>query len=419
MTSILTAKRKYSLETSLVLCFILPPAGIFLLLLIGSCFLHRTCREGRRINLTVGHFLLSCMFLSTIGSAIVMQDYSYFLISAMILAYLGLYLKIMNDGILRIFVAFKWITICGGLYYYVLYPFQHILVEQPIMSYIVGTALVGPFNLENIQRLRGAAYNPNFTVTLLLLGLSFLLAESLKSLRKSAYLTLCMQLLVTGLFIHAIFLTGSKAGFSIMLIILMLTVFRWSRMLSFHFACLLAANIPMLIGLMPRSAQLWASADTRKVIWEHSFHLWQEQSLFGMTPIGFYKEYFYFYHAKLPHAHNMVLGMFTEYGALGGIAFLIVVIINIYKVLSLYCLKQTNKEHLDVFLLSLPVILLTGIFDYVLYSPQVAVIAIILLASWDKYTARISLVNPLVISYVKKWPWTLLLKNSKNRESVK
>jgi O-antigen ligase len=182
---------------------------------------------------------------------------------------------------------------------------------------------------------------------------------------------------------------------------------------------LMGLNIKLLLSWMPRSSFLVESASKRTEIWKRSIHLWQENSLFGTTSFGFHKEYFYHFHEKMPHAHNMVLGIFTEFGSLGGIAFLIVVIINVYKVFTFYLSKQNNKVHLDVFLLSLPVILLTGVFDYVLYSPQVALMAIILLASWDKYTARIPLLDPRIISNTRKFLWSFSIKTSKGKKHSK
>jgi O-antigen ligase len=150
------------------------------------------------------------------------------------------------------------------------------------------------------------------------------------------------------------------------------------------------------------------------VIWERSIQLWQEHSLFGTTSLGFHKEYFFHFHENMPHAHNMVIGIFTEYGSLGGMAFLCVVALNIYKVISFY-FSQNNKMHLDVFLLSLPVILLTGIFDYVIYSPQVSLLMMILLASWDKYTARVALLDPRIISTIRHTMWSFSIKPFKNK----
>jgi O-antigen ligase len=415
ITTISTTLKKYFIEISIFLCFILPPVGIALLIFTGWHYLHHICKEGKRINLSPGMFLICCLFISSIGAAIAMDDYSYFLVSALLLAYFGLYLKIKNNSVKKTIYSFKWITIYGGVYFYCIYPIQQVLMKHKITSYFTGTALIGHLNIQNYERLIGSAYNPNFSVALLLFGLSFLLAELYKNIRRASYRKAILQAIVICMFIHAILLTGSKAGFSIMFIIFILILFRWNKLWGILLAFLMGMSSKILLDWMPRSENLVESADIRKEIWENSFELWQDHSLFGMTSLGFYKEYSYDFHEKIPHAHNLVMGIFTEYGALGGIAFVIVLLINLYKVVSFYLSKQKHKEHLDVFLLSLPVMLLTGIFDYVLYSPQVALLAIILMACWDKYTERLHL-NPQVMFYVKKWLVTVSLKTWKNKD---
>jgi O-antigen ligase len=414
ITTIFTKLKKHFIEISIFLCFILPPVGIALLVLSGWHYLHHVWKEGKRINLSPGLFMIGCLFVSSIGAAIAMDEYSYFLVSALLLAYFGLYLKIKNNNVKKTIYAFKWITIYGGVYFYCMYPVQQVLMNLKITSYFTGTALIGHLNIQNYERLIGSAYNPNFSVALLLFGLSFLLAEFYKNIRRTSYRKAALQTAAICMFIHAIFLTGSRAGFSVMLIISILIIFRWNKLWGSLLVFLMGMSSKILLNWMPRSEKLVESADIRKEIWKNSFELWQDHSLFGMTALGFYKEYFYDFHEKIPHAHNLVMGIFTEYGALGGIAFVIVVLINVYKVLSLYLLKQQNKEHLDIFLLSLPVMLLTGVFDYVLYSPQVALLAIILMACWDKYTERLHL-NPQVMFYVKKWFVTISLKTWKNK----
>lgn len=395
---------KYHLEISLFLCLIVPPVGILFLLFIGWYNLHQVYRKGERIKLTPGLFLLSCMFVSTICASVAMNNYSFFLVSALILAYIGMYIKMLNNR-LKIIVAFKWGTIFGGIYFYCLYPFQKLLMEIPSISYVTGTALIGAdaIDLQNYTRLVGSTYNPNFSVAILLIGLSFLLAECLESLRQSTFYKLVLQQTAVFMFVHAIFLTGSKAGFVIMFFIFVSFLIRWNKWISIVFTVCIAINIPLVTDWMPRSEQLIESAKLRKEIWKNSFSIWQEHSLFGTTPIGFYNEYSSLFHNHVPHAHNMILGVFTEYGALGGIALLFVIFINGYKVIYLYFSQSKNKIHLNVFLLSLPVILLTGVFDYVLFSPQFAFLAIILLASWDQYTAKITLLKPRLGEFILEW----------------
>lgn len=412
--------KTYQLEISLFLCLIVPPVGVFLLLFNGWFSLHQIWKQRKRVELTPGLFLLGCMFVSSICASITMNNYSFFLVSALILAYIGLYAKILNNS-LKILTVFKWATIFGGIYCYCIYPFQKFLMAKPVLGYLTGTALIGPvrIDLQHYTRLIGSTYNPNFTVALLLLGISFLFADCLDSLRRAAYLKLALQFAAAGMFTHAILLTGSKAGFAIMLIIFIFFLFRWNKWISIVLITLMGMNIPLIIKWMPRSEELLVSAEIRKEIWKRSFYLWQEHSLFGTTPIGFYKEYFYYFNEHVPHAHNMILGIFTEYGSLGGIAFLLVIFINLYKVIYLYLSNSKEKVYLNVFLLSLPVVLLTGVFDYVLYSPQVALLAIILLASWDKYTAKVSLVNPRLRSFMKEWISNHSFRTSQNNKSAK
>jgi O-antigen ligase len=405
--------KKNHFEISIALCFILPPVGILFLLLIGWYSLHRAWKERRSVTFTPCLFLFGCMFLSTIGSSIVMKNYSFFLISALILAYLGVYLKMTVDGIQSTFTAFKWLTIGGGIYFYGLYHFQQELMAHPFTSFLTGTALIGATHILEYDRLIGAAYNPNFSVALLLFGFSFLLAECLKSIRKSSWIQLGILAPLVILFMHAIILTGSRAGFCITIIIFTLFTFRWNKRIAFVLVSVITLNYKLVLSCMPRYTELIQAAGVRKEIWMHSFNLWQNHSLFGTTPLGFYKEYLYAYHEKVPHAHNMILSMFAEYGSLGGIAFLIVILINGYKVTLLYLAKENNKKHLDVYLLSLPVWLFTGFVDHVLYSPQVALMAIILLASWDKYTARLYKVNPAIWVITEKWMWRHSWKTSK------
>ncbi|MGM7702776.1 O-antigen ligase family protein [Pseudalkalibacillus sp. Hm43] len=390
MMSLSVFAKKHFMTISIILCFLLPPLGVTLMLLIGCYSLNKAWKNRLKVNLTPGLFLLCCMFISSLGAGVVMKDHSYFLVSALMLAYIGLYIKITKECVMKTFSVYKWITIYGCLYFYGLYPFQEVTIHPTIKNYLAGTALLGVGDVNHYPRLIGAAYNPNFSVTILLLGLAFLLAELLKNLRNAAYVKVGFQSIAIIAIIHAIILTGSRAGFATMSIIFVLFCFRWNKVVTLLFTLMLAVQYKFILEWMPRNENLFESAETRKDIWKKSFDLWQEYPLFGMTPLGFREEYVYMFHEEIPHAHNLFLAMFAEYGALGGVALIVVVLINIYKASSLFLIKYQSLN-LDTFLLSLPVIFLTGIFDYVIFSPQVAVMAILLMASWDKYTARIPL----------------------------
>lgn len=384
--------QKHLMAINILFCFLLPPLGVLMLLVMGGYTLHQALKNGQRIHLSPSIFLLGCMLISSLGAWIVFQDHSFFLVTGLILAYIGLYIKISKQSILRNLQIFKWTTIYGCLYFYFLYPFQSELIHPTVGHYIAGTALMGIGDLQNYPRLIGSAYNPNFSVTILLFGLSFLLAEILKNLKKAAYWRVSIQIVFIFAISHAITLTGSRAGFATMVIIYILFCFRCNKIFTLITTALMVLNYKSLLSWLPRHDNLFESAQTRKEIWSRSIDLWEKYPLFGMTPLGFEKEYLNLFQEEIPHAHNLFLAMFTEYGALGGIALLIVVIINMYKATFLFMTKQVHHD-LDTFLLSLPVILFTGIFDYVVFSPQVAVLAIMLMAYWDKYTTKLPLLE--------------------------
>ncbi|KZE64106.1 hypothetical protein AWM68_13450 [Fictibacillus phosphorivorans] len=408
--------KKHYLTFSLFLSIIVPPVGIFLVLFIGWFHLHKAWKKGVKVKVTPGLFLLGCMFVSTICASIAMNNYSYFLVSALILAYLGLYLKIANNP-LKVFRSFKYVVILGGVYFYGIYPFQQWMMEMPVLSYFTGATLIGTVGIDPQQytRLIGSTYNPNFSVALLLLGLSFLFADCLKSLEKGTYTKFSIQLAAVCMFSHAILLTGSKAGFVTMLILFVFFLLKWNKWISGALITLMILNIPLITNVMPRSDELFVSAEVRKEIWRNSFSLWQQHSLFGVTPIGFYDGYFSRFSEHVPHAHNMILGVFTEYGALGGIALLIILFINGYKILYLALSVKNKKIYFDHFLLSLPVVFLTGVFDYVLYSPQVAVMMLTLLACWDQYTAKVSFTSVNLVQLKTKVMNLSLYKSRKQR----
>ncbi len=155
---------------------------------------------------------------------------------------------------------------------------------------------------------------------------------------------------------------------------------------------------------MPRNELVNLSMQVRKDIWKSSYKIWQDHSIFGVTPIGFGQEYLKDYNEVVPHAHNILIGMFAEYGTLGGLAFLLVICLNLVKCIHLFFSIRSHKCLLDSFLLSLPIIILTEFLMMLLFSPQIGFLTVILFACWDRYTKRMHyvIVYPF-ISRIKDW----------------
>lgn len=333
-----------------------------------------------------------------------MNEISYLSISVMILGYWGLYLKILETEKNQLFQHFRLIMIFGGVYCCVIGWISKWYTFPPAIGYLTGTVLFGQSDLKDYNRFIGCGYNPNFTVYILLIAISFILAYLLASLRNNRFVSLVWHLPIILLLSYGVVQTGSRAGFASMILIFLIFILRLNRTIFIMSTIFSLSLSKWLLHLMPRNESVIQSIQVRHDIWKSGYKIWQDHAFFGVTPIGFGKEYLKHYNEFIPHAHNMLIGMFAEYGALGGLALLFLICLNIVKYIHLFFPKRNKKCLLDSFLLGLPIIILTGVFDEPLFSPQLGLLTVILLACWDRYTKRMhfAMVFPS-ISRIKYW----------------
>jgi O-antigen ligase len=290
--------------------------------------------------------------------------------------------------------------IFGGIYLIVI---GNVLRESSgshaFIGFLTGTDFIGPS--EDIGgRLFGSAYNPNFTSFLLVVILAFLLADLLKntySKTRSQWAYFLPLLMITG-----IFQTGSRTGIAVMFIVLVLFLLKLVPKIGVTvFILILFAN-NQIAAVIPRFQIINEAFHERKVIWENSFQIWKEYPFFGTTSLGFYEAYIHVgksvMHEPVYHAHNLFLATFSEYGTIGGLALIFLFMTMTLKVCCLLFLNAKKKALLNFFLLSLPVILLTGIFDHPLVSPQTALLTTILIGCWDRYTESIPFVEKSIMT---------------------
>jgi O-antigen ligase len=393
-----------SIELRLLLCFLLPPLGIFLLLLSGLQTIFKHWKEKKRFVFSLSSYFFLCLLMSTIGAAISMKEISYLSISVMILGYWGLYLRILETEKNQLFQHFRWILIFGGVYSCVIGWISQWCTFPPAVGYLTGTVLFGNTNLQDYKRLIGCEYNPNFTVYILLFANSFLLAYLLGSLRSKRFVSLVWQLPIVLVLSYGVVQTGSRAGFAAMILIYLFFILRLNRTIFIFSTIFVLTLSKWLQHLMPRNESVIQAIQIRDAIWKSGYDIWKDHPFFGVTPIGFSQESLKHFNLFEPHAHNMLIGMFAEYGTLGGLAFLFVIFLNLLKCIHLFFSIQSKKCILDSFLLGLPIIILTGVFDEPLFSPQISVLTVILLACWDRFTKRMHyvMVYPL-ISRIKYW----------------
>lgn len=281
---------------------------------------------------------------------------------------------------------FKWIMIVGGVFLVVSGSvMKNVQITDMLIGGLTGTIFLGP-SPDSDGRLFGTAYNPNFASFLLLLIVSFLLAEQLK--RQQCKRIVIWNYVLVAIMMFGIFQTGSRAGIGVMFLVLVIFMLRYSAKIGMVAVTLLISFHKQILDVLPRFDLLNDAILERKEIWETSIRIWAKYPFFGTTPLGYRQAYDQFTHPE-PHAHNMFLGLFAEYGTIDGLAFLLLVMTLMFKVCCMLFMHAKNKELLNFFLLSLPVLFFTGIFDHPLVSPQTALLAVILVACFDRYTGSV------------------------------
>ncbi|MGM7722451.1 O-antigen ligase family protein [Metabacillus sp. Hm71] len=417
--------KKYSVEIGILLCFILPPIGILWLMVIGWNHLNEVINYKVSFSINTTSFFFICMALATTGAALGHGNGSYLLAFAMILGYLGLYSFIKDRVTISLFSRYKQLIIIGGVYLIIIGNIVNQLnVPEHVFGLLTGTTFIGTSE-DASGRLFGSAYNPNFTSFLLLISLSFLLADLLKRLQERRSLIPTLSLIL--FFGAGIFQTESRTGVATMFIMIILFLLRLAPKIGIYcLSFMVLVNIHIL-ALIPRSEQIRSSSFVRKEIWENSFKIWKEHPYFGTTSLGFYDAYAHF-GEPVPHAHNILLGFFSEYGSVGGLGFLLVFTAISFKFCYLFLIKWKKKKVLlEFFLLSLPILLLTGIFDHPLVSPQTTILIVILVACWDRYTERLPFVRKSIFSlkrlytkgvYLKQKPISQQMTKTEKNKSV-
>ncbi|KQL51505.1 hypothetical protein AN964_21355 [Heyndrickxia shackletonii] len=380
--------REQPLAAALALLIVLPPIGILYMLTLGAMEMFRVIKGTREIPLDIITILFSILFLSTIGAAIQQQQWSYLSVSLSIIGFYGVYLFSMNLNKVTQMRHFSWVIIFGGIYQYLFGTFCLMLFRtgwtNKLFGYLTGSELLG---FLSHKRLYGSAYNPNYSAFLLVFAMGFLLAELLKAIKMKVYKRIVLYCTFLVFLVAGIIETGSRSGFGVMLILFGIFLLRLSWKWSLFTASILIANGFWLYRFIPRSYDIFKNFETRLFIWKNSINLIKEYPSFGLTPLGFPTEYFNLTGHQAAHAHNIFLAFFTDFGILAGVVFVGITIIFMFQFLKM--LKYNHSKSIfDWFLFSLPILGLTGILDFPLSSPQIALPAIIIVSKWQQYTLR-------------------------------
>lgn len=388
--------KKHAVEIGLLFIFLLPPLGIGLLIITGLIHLFKRIKSKKALPFTIGSFFFINILIASIGAAFMFMELKYFLIPMLIASYLGYYLYIKERFSKQLLCNYVRIIIFGGIYIAFIGQFQLLFPEfvnlfQPKSHWFfkgIGV-MTGwmPLSFDESNRLFGSAYNPNFAAFFMLMSISLLLWKILR--RENVLRNLGLLVILACAMIQ----TGSRTGVIAMICLYLIFLFRYRWQIGAALTGLTAFlyfKFDLIDELLPRYDTLQISAAGRKNIWENSIHIWSDHPFFGVTPLGFREAYDAFAHDKVAHAHNIFLGFFTEYGTIGGLSFVLFFVAIVAKVAFVLYMFRKKKKYLDLFILLLPVFLLTGILDHPLVSPQTALLSIFIIAGWESYLKRIN-----------------------------
>lgn len=377
-------------EFGYILLFILPPIGIAWLAVLGIREWAMMIRKKMKLAADPVSILFILLILASIGASLTNGRPEDLLSTAMLTAYFGVYLYLLhNPGKLRL-SKYMWITIMGGAYLYFSDWFFDLVgrfvVISPAVSLLTGHLLLG-FNRQD--RLYGSAYNPNYACYLLILALALLMVELLRSIRLHNTRMIAAELALLGVLSMGIYATGSRAGFVIMLLVLIFFVYKWNKKLFFATSVLTVTSVPFLINVMPRGDSAGFSMHQRINIWKNSLDVFLQHPLFGTTSLDFSTAYYQLTGHTIAHAHNLFLSVFASSGAICGVFFTGLIITGSFSLLKAVHTERGYLSHrVTLFLFSLPTIIAYGLLDFTLSSPQVMLVVLALVSFWIRDERR-------------------------------
>lgn len=382
-------KRKKLADRSLIIglaaLYILPPLGMAWLVICAIGEWRRIVKKKSAFSIDDIVLLFIMMMLASIGAALSNHQAGALLSTLIIAAYLGIYLSIRNHPDRLNMEQFAWVTILGGVYIYVaekvlsLFSFDSTVGQ--IFSFMTGHYIFGDMRG---GRLLGSAYNANYACYLLILAIAFLMVELLSAAKLRNWQKFRLLAVMLPILDLAVYDTGSRAGFVIMIALHLLFLYRWKKSWFIAATVLTVLSSPFIYQIMPRSDDTASSMDTRLEIWKNSLHIIADNPVFGVTSYGFRESYINLTGHMIPHAHDLFLSIFAISGVFCGLFVIATMFAAGYGLVSMIYRKQAGSQTINTYLFTLPTIVGYGILDFTLSSPQVTIIVLVLLSFWAR-----------------------------------
>jgi len=237
-------------------------------------------------------------------------------------------------------------------------------------------AAVGVFRIyqNDLTRSVGTSTNSNLAAALLIcLALISTYAFSVLKKRWQKVAALAAFFL----FCVAIWMTGSRGAWVGLTVGLLVQVWmtgnRRRTVLLFAFLVLLGYVIYTNQTLIPREETLFATITVRIFVWQNAFRIFQDHWLLGVLPLHFSQVFAELTGKHIYHAHNIFLGVATEFGVVGLVLFLLMIGLTVYRARKWRKMAiRLEEKRLSGMMLSLIFAFLGhGMYDYTIIAPQV------------------------------------------------
>jgi O-antigen ligase len=265
----------------------------------------------------------------------------------------------------------------GGLYVafvVILQQFDWSCVKDSWLRMIMDFYHNHRFQSERSIRSVGTTGNSNTTAAMLIcFCLLSIYASSvlLKRWQKTAALSFFL------VFIYALASTGSRGACIGLLGGLIVQLWMTGRRKwTVAITCILATTILLQPKIIPRNDTFGSTASARFKVWATSLDIFKENWLVGVLPLHFGQIYVKKTGVYLYHAHNVFLGIATEFGVIGLLLFCALLFTTIRRARKWRKVaKQKEEKRLAGVLLAIVMALLGhGLYDYPILSPQIGII---------------------------------------------
>jgi len=286
---------------------------------------------------------------------------------------------------MRNIVNWNWVEIqrlylffwLGGIYVAIIVIVQQ--VDWPVLSnstlgHLLEFYREYQWQSENSVRSVGTAGNSNLAAAMLIC-FSLMSIYALTIFRETWQKGAALLLFV--LFCTAIWCTGSRGAWVGLIIGLIVQVWMTGhRRRTLILGISLLTLVMIYPEIIPRTDTLVSTFNVRFIVWSNAFDIFQEHWLVGTLPLHFGQLFLERAGFHVFHAHNVFLGVATEFGVIGLCLFLCLIFMTIRRARDWRKTAETKEEkRLAGMLISQTIALLGhGMYDYPIISPQVGLI---------------------------------------------